>query len=78
MRILVKILLLIKLKLIFIALSFMGLCNTCSSYNVCTKCDTGKILRNDLTGCVSDCSEDTSSALTGATYKIPNYHATAE
>ena len=50
-----------------LALSFMSLCKECSSYKVCTECDAGKILRNDLTGCVSSCNEDTSSALTGAT-----------
>ena len=55
----------------------MSLCKECSSYNVCTECDADKILRNDLMGCVSSCSEDTSAALTGATYKVPNYHATA-
>ena len=60
-----------------LALSFMSLCKECSSHNVCTECDASKILRNDLTGCVSSCSEDTSAALTGATYKVPNYHATA-
>lgn len=54
----------------------MALCATCSTYSVCTSCDTSAFLRNDLTGCVLGCNEDTSAALTGVTYKIPSYHAT--
>ena len=56
----------------------MALCEECSTYSVCTKCDLNAFLRNDLTGCVLGCDEDTSAALTDATYKIPSYHATAE
>ena len=55
----------------------MGLCAKCSSYKVCTECDANYVLRNDFGGCVATCSDDTSAALVGATYKIPSYHATA-
>ena len=54
----------------------MSLCAKCSSYKVCTECDSGKILRNDFAGCVSSCSEDTSTGL--GTLKVPSYHPTAE
>ena len=61
----------------FISVNFLGLadmsrCKTCTAYNVCTECETAGILRNDLAGCVAQCSEDTSSGL-GAT-KVPSYH----
>ena len=50
----------------------MSRCAECTT-NVCTKCDANGILRNDRAGCVTVCTEDTSSGL-GDT-KVPSYEA---
>ena len=41
-------------------------CAKCKSKEKCITCETGYYLRNDLTGCVRDCSQDDS--VTGTKY----------
>ena len=54
----------------------MSLCEECTSYKVCTKCDTNGILRYDLAGCVTDCSLDDSTGL--GTKKGSSIHTTPQ
>ena len=35
---------------------YMRNCKLCTDKKTCTECQTGYYLRNDLTGCVRDCS----------------------